>query len=239
VRRLLRAPQNPEVMRNKALGAVEFSGMHTRIKICGITNCEDAEAAIGTGADALGFNTWPGTPRHLDLDQAADWLSALPPFVTKVALLVNASLAEARRIAQLPFIDALQLHGDENPAYCAALRDCGRPFIKALRLQTGDDLSHLSEFGTPYFLIDAHVAGAFGGTGVRADLALAAEFRRRYPRFSLVLAGGLRPENVAETIRELRPYAVDVSSGVEAKPGRKDLVLMRSFVAAVRAGERS
>lgn len=209
-----------------------------RIKICGITNREDAEAAIAAGADALGFNTWREGKRFIDLDAAAAWIEELPPFITKVALLVNASLPDAERLARLRFVDALQLHGDEDAAYCAQVRAFGRPFIKALRLRSRDELSHLSEFGTRHFLIDAHVAGSFGGTGALADLAVVEEFKRQHPGLALTLAGGLTPENVAEVVRTVRPYAVDVSSGVESEPGRKDPRRMKAFVEAVRSAEK-
>ncbi len=217
----------------------EHANRRVRVKICGITNQEDAELAIALGADALGFNTWRGTKRFIDLEKESGWLHELPPFVTKVALLVNEPIAEAERIARFSFIDALQLHGDEDAAYCAAVRRIGRPFIKALRVREPADFSQLDGFETRHFLIDAHVQGLFGGTGVRVDLNLAAEFRRQNPRLALILAGGLRPENVYEAVRQVRPYAVDVSSGVESKPGRKDAALLRAFIEAVREGEKS
>ncbi len=208
-----------------------------RVKICGITNQADAEAAIAAGADALGFNTWTGSKRYIDLEQNRSWLRDLPPFVTKVALLVNAPLSEAERIGRLPFIDALQLHGDEDAAYCAQVREFGKPHIKALRARSIDDFSQLSDFYTRVFLIDAHVAGLFGGTGVRVNLDLASEFSHRFPQYSLVLAGGLNAENITEAVQRIRPFAVDVSSGVEATPGRKDQDLMRAFVNGVRQAE--
>jgi len=208
-----------------------------RIKICGITNPDDAELAILLGADALGFNTWEGSKRYIDLDTEAEWLEELPPFVTKVALLVNASLSAAESISRKPFIDALQLHGDEDATYCSAVSAMGRPFIKALRVKSVEDFSHLAEFETRHFLMDAHVQGLFGGTGVRVDLDLAAEFRRLHPRLALILAGGLKPENVFDAVTKVRPYAVDVSSGVESEPGRKDPVLLHDFIEAVRAAE--
>jgi putative proteasome-type protease len=157
--------------------------------------------------------------------------------VTKVALLVNAPLAAAERVAHLPFIDALQLHGDEDSAFCAAVREFGRPFIKALRVQNPEEFSELAGYETRSFLIDAHVPGLFGGTGVQVNLDLAAEFRRQYPALALILAGGLKPDNVGKAVRCVRPYAVDVSSGVESKSGRKDPSLMISFIAAVREAE--
>lgn len=204
-----------------------------RVKFCGVTGAADAEAAIALGVDALGFNTWPGSSRHLDLATAAGWLRDLPPFVCRVALTVNAPLEEARQVAELPYIDAVQLHGDEDAEYCRRLSEVGRPVIKALRLRGAGDLAAAGDFPTLHLLIDAHVEGQFGGTGAPVDLELAAEFCRRYPERRPILAGGLKPENVAASIRAVRPYAVDVSSGVESSPGRKDPERMRAFMAAV------
>jgi phosphoribosylanthranilate isomerase len=205
-----------------------------RVKICGITNEHDARTSIVLGASALGFNTWHGSKRYLDLATAGGWIAELPPFVTRVALLVNAPLAEAERVARLPFIDALQLHGDEDAQYCAQVARFGRPFIKALRLRSAAELEGLERFATRHFLIDAHVEGQFGGTGITADLALAKEFSARYLDATLILAGGLRAENVAAAVREVRPFGVDVSSGVEAGAGRKDAALVRAFVEAAQ-----
>lgn len=203
-----------------------------RVKICGLTNQRDAEESIALGADALGFNTWPGSKRYLDLAQARHWVRRLPPFVGKVALLVNAPLEEARRVGELPGIDVLQLHGDEDAAYCAQLAAWEIPFIKALRIRATEDVADLERFATDHLLVDAHVEGLFGGTGVRVDLALAALIQERYPQFALLLAGGLRPENVADAVRQVRPYAVDVSSGVESSPGVKDFDRVRAFIEA-------
>jgi len=206
----------------------------TRVKICGLTCAEDAAAAIALGADALGFNTWSGSKRCIDLDREASWLAELPPFVTKVALTVNAPIEEAARSARLPFIDAIQLHGDEDSDYCRRLMGSERPVIKALRIREPADLDIVPGHPSRFFLLDAHVPGQFGGTGVEADLGLAAAFRSRFPWLALILAGGLRPDNVARAIRAVRPYAVDVSSGVESSPGRKDFGLMKAFMEAVR-----
>lgn len=204
-----------------------------RVKICGITNREDAESAVALGADALGFNLFPGSKRCVGLDENAAWIAALPPFVAKIAVLVNAPLDEARRVAGHPAIDLVQLHGDEDADYCAALARDGRPFIKALRVQDATVLDRLSEFFTPHVLIDAFVPGEFGGTGARIDLALAGEIVRRHPRLHIILAGGLTPENVGEAVRVVSPFAVDVASGVERDPRRKDATRMAAFITTV------
>jgi phosphoribosylanthranilate isomerase len=209
-----------------------------RVKICGLTTAADAEAAIEAGADALGFNTWQGSRRFLPLDAAADWISRLPSFVTRVALCVNASAVEAARVAALPFIDAVQLHGDETREYCLELVSTGRSVIRAVRVENFGQADTLFQWGTRQVLIDAAVAGAYGGTGARLDVELAARTVRHCRGLCLTLAGGLDPENVAEAVRLVRPYAVDVASGVESAPGRKDVAKMRAFVQAVAEASR-
>ena len=200
------------------------------VKICGITNRDDALAAVEAGADLLGFNTWHGTKRYMDIARNAEWIAALPRPVIRVALLVNETPEEAERIAAFPFVDALQFHGDEDAAFCRWVAGLGKPIIKALRAKDRGTLATAADFSTPHILLDAHVPGEFGGTGARVDLALASEFKRTHPAISLWLAGGLTPENVADAVRAVRPVVVDVSSGVEFDPGRKDAKKMRAFV---------
>jgi phosphoribosylanthranilate isomerase len=206
-----------------------------RVKICGVTNETDAFDAIAAGADALGFNLFPDSKRCVELDREAAWIQALPPFVTRVAVLVNVPLEEARRVAEHPAIDLVQFHGFEDELYCAAFAQFGRPFLKALRLRDEAAIATAGRFSTPHVLLDADAGGAFGGTGTLIDLALAAECVRRHPALKIVLAGGLRPANVADAVRAVRPYAVDVASGVESAPGRKDRREMAAFVEAVTA----
>lgn len=208
--------------------------VRVRVKICGITCGADAEAAVAAGADALGFNTWSGSKRYLDLFKAQDWISRLPGFVTRVALCVNTPLQTALDLAALPFVDALQFHGDETRAECAKFAASGRSFLRAVRLSGEEDLIGLDGWSTRQVLVDAAVAGAYGGTGARVDMTLAALAIERFPALSVTLAGGLEPQNVGAVVRELRPYAVDVASGVESEPGRKDVFKMRDFVQAVR-----
>lgn len=212
-----------------------MSSAPVRVKVCGITSAEDALAAIELGADALGFNTWRGSKRYLDVTAAADWLREIPPFITRVALTVNASLEEARRIVELGYIDAVQVHGDEDAAYCRALRAGGKTVIKALRVAASDDLEAADHFPGRAILLDAKVHGEFGGTGVAVELELARRFREEHPERAVILAGGLKPETVARAVKAVRPFGVDVSSGVELHPGRKDRGLMRAFIEAARA----
>ena len=205
----------------------------TRVKICGLTNNADALAAIALGAHALGFNLYPGSKRFIELEREAAWIAALPPFVARVAVLVNTPLADALRIAAHPAIDLVQFHGDEDAEYCARFAEAGRPFIKALRLRDEADIAGAARYSTPHLLLDAHAGAAYGGSGTLIDLGLAAECVRRHPALHILLAGGLRPENVADAVRAVRPFAVDVASGVEAEPGRKSAERMAAFLAAV------
>ena len=199
------------------------------VKICGLTNQEDALAAVEAGADMLGFNTWIGTKRHIDLKNNAAWIASLP--VIRIALLVNATLPEAAKIAEVPLIDALQLHGDEDEDYCAAAAALGKPIIKAIRAKDAASFRNADCFSTPHILLDAMVPGTYGGTGSRLDTGLVRQFQSQFPRLTLWIAGGLTPENVADATTAIRPAAVDVSSGVEREVGRKDMAKMRAFVA--------
>lgn len=207
-----------------------FPRERTAVKICGITTESDACAAIEAGADFLGFNTWTGTKRFIDIEQNASWIATLP--VQRVALLINAPYEFAARIAALPCVDALQLHGDEDAEECARIAALGKPIIKALRSNQPAVGGGAERFSTADILLDAHVPGEFGGTGARVDLDLARRFREQNSTLRVWLAGGLRPENVANAIMAVRPVVVDVASGVESSPAVKDLAMMRAFVAA-------
>ena len=194
-------------------------------------------AAIALGADALGFNLWPGSKRHIDLERASSWVRSLPPFVTRVAVVVNVSLDEARRVAAHPAIDLVQFHGDEDASYCAQFAASGHPFIKALRIRDAASLENLDGFSTPSILLDADAGGAvlYGGTGRQTRSGPGGGSGAPLSRGEqVVLAGGLTPDNVAEAVRVAQPYAVDVASGVEAVPGRKDHGKMARFLAAIR-----
>ncbi len=207
-----------------------------RVKICGLTNRDDALAAVAYGADALGFNLFPGSKRFIELDREAAWIQALPPFVTRVAVLVNMPLAEARRVVERPEIDLVQFHGDEDERYCAEFAGFGRPFVKALRVRAAASIAIADRFSTPHILLDAQTGAAYGGTGTLIDLALAAECVQRHPALRIILAGGLKPENVAGAIGVVGPYAVDVASGVEedGDPRRKSRERMRRFIGAAK-----
>ena len=214
---------------------MELPAGRVAVKICGITNRDDALAALDAGADFIGFNTWTGTKRFINLEANADWITALPRAALRVALLVNASRAETERIAALPFVDALQFHGDEDAAFCKWAAALGKPIVKAIRARDAAAFAGAANFSTPHILLDACVPGEFGGTGARVDVDLARRFTTEHPALKLWLAGGLTAENIAAAVRAIRPAAVDVSSGVESAAGRKDAAKMRAFVAGVRS----
>ncbi|PTU80213.1 phosphoribosylanthranilate isomerase [Pseudomonas indoloxydans] len=200
-----------------------------RSKICGITRIEDALAAVEAGADAIGLVFYGKSPRAVSIEQAAAILQALPPFVTSVGLFVDMPHDELQQLLQRLPLDLLQFHGDESPADCEGH---GRPYIKALRVRPGEDVSAAMApyAGARGILLDTFVEGVPGGTGASFDWSLVPENAAK----PIILAGGLDAGNVATAIRQVRPYAVDVSGGVEASKGIKDAGKIRAFVRAVR-----
>src|SRR2546421_3639034 len=204
------------------------------VKICGITNKDDALAAIDAGADALGFNLVPRSPRYIDIEKAATWIDNLPKEICKVAVVADANWEDACRIGQLRFVDALQLHGTESPEFCRRLADAGVPFAKAVPVTGSKSLAGLPDYSTDTMILDSSARGTFGGTGRPFPWKFAPEFVRHHPRITVILAGGLNPENVAEAVRVVRPRGVDVTTGVEALPGKKDANLVKAFIEAVR-----
>lgn len=199
-----------------------------RVKICGITRLEDALAAAELGADALGFNLWPGSPRFLPPEAAREIVSRLPPLVTPVGVFVNQPRAEVMRLAAAAGVALLQLHGDETPDDCQGL---GLPVVKAFRVAGPEDLAAIPAYrSVAAVLLDSRSDG-FGGSGRAFDWELA---RRAAGPRPLVLAGGLSPGNVARAIRAVRPFAVDAASGLESSPGVKDREKMALFVRAAQ-----
>lgn len=207
----------------------------TRVKICGLTHPEDAALAVALGADALGLNFYPRSPRCLDAARDAAWLRALPRSVCRIAVVVNASHDDIARLLGEGLVDAVQLHGDEDETFCRVLQEAGTPFIKALRARDETVLERPERFGTPFLLVDAFHPAAYGGTGQAVDWSLAARFAARHRR--TFLAGGLHPGNVAAAVHAVRPYGIDVASGVEGEKGarRKDAKKLEEFFAAVRS----
>jgi phosphoribosylanthranilate isomerase len=203
-----------------------------KIKICGITNREDAEVAVAAGADALGFVMYRKSPRWVEPTVARSIIAGLPPFVLAVGVFVNEEAEKVRTLMDECGFALAQLHGDESALYCQNL---GRPALKALRLKDRATLLALAEFqgraNVRGVLIDAFSDQAYGGTGQTVDWMLAEEAARSTP---VMLAGGLTPANVAGAIRLVRPYGVDVSSGVEKSPGKKDHHKLKAFIEAAR-----
>jgi phosphoribosylanthranilate isomerase len=203
-----------------------------KVKICGITNVEDAQAAVAAGADALGFVMYGKSPRYVKPAVASAIIAGLPPFVLPIGVFVNEDADMVRKLMDECGFALAQLHGDESALYCEHF---GRPALKAIRLKDRTAFLALAEFhgraNVRGFVIDAFGEHAYGGTGQTVDWALAAEVARAAP---ILLAGGLTPSNVAEAIRQVRPYGVDVSSGVEQSPGKKDPDKVKAFIQAAR-----
>ncbi|HBO44403.1 MAG TPA: phosphoribosylanthranilate isomerase [Planctomycetaceae bacterium] len=213
-----------------------------RIKICGATTIDDARLIAAAGADAVGFNFYPGSKRHVTVEQAREMDAALPSHLIRVGVFVNSPAADIRTTVEAVGLDAIQLHGDEPPEFLLELaRTVATPMIRAFRLgpegtmPIGRYLHRCAELACPLrmILIDGYRPGSYGGTGMTFDWKLLKDFSREGIT-PLILAGGLTPENVAEAIETARPAAVDVAGGVESSPGRKDQRLVRAFVAAAR-----
>lgn len=208
-----------------------------KIKFCGITALEDAELAARAGAWAIGLIFWPRSPRRCEPDAAVEIGGSLKRRLEVVGVFVNATLDEIAATADAASLTIVQLHGDEGPSFCDEVRRrTGCKVIKAVRVQSGADIQALAPFHTDYHLLDSHRPGAPGGTGETFAWELARSHRGRLP---VILSGGLTPDNVAEAIAVVRPFAVDVASGVELEPGRKDPDKLEAFAAVVRASAAS
>jgi phosphoribosylanthranilate isomerase len=209
---------------------MELRDMSVRVKICGITRLQDLHAACAAGADALGFVFYETSPRNVSVETAAALLRALPPFVQSVGLFVNAEPAFIAAALNVLPLDLLQFHGDETPADCERH---GRPYIKAVRVKQDTDLLKCAaDFSSARgLLLDAWVAGVAGGTGERFDWGL---IPAELP-VPVILSGGLTPDNVAAAVQQVRPWAVDVSSGVEISKGIKDAQKLAQFIAKAKA----
>ena len=203
--------------------------MTVRVKICGLTTLEDAMAAVDAGADAVGFVMYKESPRCISVEQAQGIIKQLPPFVTTVGLFVNQPTHWVRVMTERCGVDMFQFQGDETPQYCEAFPQRA---IKTIRVQERASLNRMAEYRVRAFVLDAYREGEYGGTGQRFDWDLAVpakEFGR------IILAGGLTPDNVAEAIRRVQPFAVDVSSGVERSvKGTKDHGKIRAFIQAAK-----
>jgi phosphoribosylanthranilate isomerase len=204
--------------------------MKTRVKICGITNLADAQAAVAAGADALGFNFYEKSPRFIPLPAAAEISKQLPPFVMRVGVFVNAPEDFVLRAIAEGGLTMLQFHGDEPPEFCTQFGLMG---MKAFRIRDESSLAELPKYATDAYLLDAYSSEARGGTGEKFNWNLAIEAQKfGKPIF---LAGGLTPKNVADAVRKVKPFGVDVSSGVEISPGKKDHAKVKAFIVAAKS----
>ena len=200
---------------------------HVRVKICGITNARDAVAAVDAGADALGFVFFDRSARCISFHVAAEIVRELPPFIAKVGVFVDPAEETVREAIQVCGIDTLQFHGGESPAFCERF---GLKTIKAFRVRGPKTLEEAKAYPRTAWLLDSHVPNQLGGTGETFDWELARE-ATKFSRM-VILAGGLTAENVAQAVQQVRPYAIDVSSGVESEPGKKDHRKLTLFVTA-------
>ena len=195
------------------------------IKICGITNIEDAVFAVAKGANALGFVFYQKSPRYLDPRTAKKIINILPDDIAKVGVFVNSPIESVNKIAEQAGLTHVQLHGEENPGYCHAME---KKVIKAFRIRDQKDIKAMGGYPATYFLLDSYVEGKHGGTGRKFDWALALQAKKF--GVPIILSGGLSPENVAYAVYTIRPEGVDVSSGVEHKPGKKDEQKVEQFL---------
>jgi phosphoribosylanthranilate isomerase len=207
------------------------SSNHVRVKICGVKNERDAIAAIEAGADALGFNLYPESKRYIQWETEMKWIRELPAEIARIAVIVNLAPGEAARLLEMDLFDGLQLHGEESGEFCQSLVASRKPVIKAVRLTSVELLERVRGYPVFGFLIDSYREGALGGTGERFDWTLLKNVILAKP---LIVAGGLTPENVADAVQQMHPYAVDVASGVENKKGLKDKRKMEDFIRAAK-----
>jgi phosphoribosylanthranilate isomerase len=204
--------------------------MNTRVKICGITNLADAQAAVEAGADALGFIFYEKSPRFISLKTAAEISKQLPPFIMRVGVFVNAPEDFVLKAIAECGLTMLQFHGDESPEFCTRF---GLMTMKAFRIRDAESLKLIPNYQTDAYLLDAFSSTTLGGTGEKFNWDLAVEAQKfGKPVF---LAGGLTPENVGDAVRKVQPFGVDVSSGVESAPGKKDHAKVKAFIAAAKS----
>lgn len=213
--------------------------IRVRVKFCGITSIEDATKAASTGCDALGFVFFKESPRYVTIENVECIVKKMPPFISKVGIFVNEDIRFIEECVDRCGLDVVQLHGDENIKYCVDFENLkfrGVKLIKAIRVKDKDSLNSIENCHADAILLDAYRSNVYGGTGKGFDRSLALiakEYGRR-----LIVAGGLNPDNVYDIIKEIKPYGVDVSSGIESSPGKKNLELMEEFIGEVRRAER-
>jgi phosphoribosylanthranilate isomerase len=203
------------------------------VKICGITTLQQAREIEDLGADALGLNFWPQSKRYVDPQLTVGWEDEL--YTMLIGVTVNASPDELKRIIDLNVVDLLQLHGDETPEDCELLLDLNFPFIKALQVRDADSLDIIGAYPCETILLDAYCPGSYGGEGKTFPWDLAIRAQAMFPDKRFILAGGLTPQNVADAVKRVQPYGVDVASGVESAPGVKDMAKVAEFIAQARS----
>lgn len=206
------------------------SNPRVKVKVCGTTRLKDAQLAVEFGADAIGFIFYKKSPRCVTVKTAKEICSKLPPFVHRVGVFVNETADTINRIAERCGLDAVQLHGDESPAFCKKIK---RRVIKAVRVKDSGSLRGLSRYPVDGYLLDTYKEDQWGGTGKVFDWELAVRAKNYGP---VILAGGLNARNVKAAVKKVQPYGVDVSSGVEQSPGKKDPKKVKAFLKAVREG---
>ena len=204
-----------------------------RVKICGITNISDARSAVKYGADVLGFIFYPGSQRYVPPEKAKEMIQRLPREVIRVGVFVNQEIGEVKEIAKFCDLNLIQLHGDESPHYCGQFS--GFSLIKAISPRTEAEILRLGDYPVGAILVDAYERGRYGGTGKTSDWRLAIKVKERHP---LILSGGLNADNIREAIEAVRPPAVDINSGVEISPGKKDDEKIRRIIGIVRETEK-
>ncbi|PIP73430.1 MAG: phosphoribosylanthranilate isomerase [Nitrospinae bacterium CG22_combo_CG10-13_8_21_14_all_47_10] len=210
-----------------------MKNLQVKVKVCGMTQWEDAEYAVEQGADAVGFIFYKKSPRSVTMKEAREIILKLPPFVDTVGVFVNESPDRVNKIANYCGLDLVQLHGEESPAFC---RKIHRRVIKAFRVAGLQSIKQMEKYSVSGFLLDTFCDDLHGGTGKTFDWNLALPAKKMGP---VILAGGLTPRNVAQAVRQVRPYGVDVCSGVEKTPGIKDPEKVRAFLKNIRSGSRS
>ncbi len=203
-----------------------------RTKICGITNLEDAQIAIRAGADALGFNLYPGSKRFLDFAEHRPWIAGLSGQTQRIAVVVNPTAEEVAALHASGCFEAIQFHGDETPEFCAASGFAH--WIRAVRIKNDASLKEALAYDTPFLLLDGWSPTEYGGTGQRVNWDVAREFTIGHQDRKIILAGGLTPSNVRDAVRIARPHGVDVAGGVEMEPRRKNEYLVNEFIRAAR-----
>jgi phosphoribosylanthranilate isomerase len=202
----------------------------TQVKICGITNEEDALCAVHCGAAALGFIFYPPSPRYIKPVDARKIINGLPKEIVKVGVFVNEKVAEIKRVMEYCGLDMIQLHGDELPEFCREFP--ADRIIKAVELKNDNDLNHALDYDVAALLVDNRHAGLYGGTGKKANWDLACRIKNKKP---LILSGGLNEDNIAQAIKDVAPYALDINSGVESEPGKKDHAKLTRIFDIIRA----